>query len=308
MRAEGSLVVRKNTTKRRLLMVFPMIAAMAVPFVCAQSAFATESPARLFLANTNVSAADQQTIVSKHNQYRDEVGVAHLTWDSGLASDAQRWAGTLASQDTGLSHNDPNNADHHEGENLAWSSGSGTSPAGALGLWYAEKATYQAEPNKRSYGANPNFPKWGHYSQMVWSATTKVGCGTATSASGKTYTSCRYSPAGNIEGQLAYPAGNKPAPGPKPGTAAGCKPGYVWRDARDGDGVCVTPGERARAKAQNAAAAQYRQPGGGPYGPLTCKSGYVWRDAWDGDGVCVTPGERDVAHRQNREGSSHAVT
>jgi hypothetical protein len=23
--------------------------------------------------------------------------------------------------------------------------------------------------------------------------------------------------------------------------AAACKPGYVWRDAKDGDGVCVTP-------------------------------------------------------------------
>ena len=27
--------------------------------------------------------------------------------------------------------------------------------------------------------------------------------------------------------------------------AAECKPGYVWRDAKDGDGVCVTPDDRA---------------------------------------------------------------
>ena len=26
--------------------------------------------------------------------------------------------------------------------------------------------------------------------------------------------------------------------------AAGCRPGYVWRDAKDGDGVCVTPEAR----------------------------------------------------------------
>jgi hypothetical protein len=95
---------------------------------------------------------------------------------------------------------------------------------------------------------------------------------------------------------------------PPPGTAAACKPGYVWRDARDGDTVCATPGEWDTAHAQNAAAAKYRQPGGGAYGPLTCKSGHVWRDAWDGDGVCVTPRERDVAHRQNQEGPSRAVT
>jgi hypothetical protein len=33
--------------------------------------------------------------------------------------------------------------------------------------------------------------------------------------------------------------------------AALCKQGFVWRDAKDGDGVCVTPAERAEAKMQN---------------------------------------------------------
>ena len=40
--------------------------------------------------------------------------------------------------------------------------------------------------------------------------------------------------------------------------AAGCKPGYVWRDAQDGDGVCVTPADRSEAKQQNANAANNR--------------------------------------------------
>lgn len=89
--------------------------------------------------------------------------------------------------------------------------------------------------------------------------------------------------------------------------APGCRSGFVWRDARDGDGVCVTPAERDWAHAQNAAAALHRQPGGGAYGPLTCRPGYVWRDAWNGDGVCVTPFERDVAHRQNALGPSRSL-
>ena len=46
---------------------------------------------------------------------------------------------------------------------------------------------------------------------------------------------------------------------------AGCKSGYVWRDAKGGDGVCVTPAERTEAKAQNANARNNRRPGGGPY-------------------------------------------
>ena len=34
-----------------------------------------------------------------------------------------------------------------------------------------------------------------------------------------------------------------------------CKSGYVWRDSYDGDGLCVTPGERIIAKAK--ATAEY---------------------------------------------------
>ena len=35
-----------------------------------------------------------------------------------------------------------------------------------------------------------------------------------------------------------------------------CKSGYVFRDSYDGDGLCVTPGQRAFAKAKAKAAAE----------------------------------------------------
>jgi hypothetical protein len=89
--------------------------------------------------------------------------------------------------------------------------------------------------------------------------------------------------------------------------AANCKPGYVWRDAQDGDGVCVTPAERAEAKAQNGNAANNRRPGGGPYGPNTCRDGYVWREAFPGDVVCVTPYERQKAKDQNAQNAQHTA-
>jgi hypothetical protein len=98
---------------------------------------------------------------------------------------------------------------------------------------------------------------------------------------------------------LALAAGIAPA-------AADCKSGYVWRDAKDGDGVCVTPGDRAEAKAQNANAENNRQVGGGNYGPNTCRTGYVWREAFAGDVVCVTPFERQKAKDQNAQGPSHS--
>jgi|RhiMethySRZTD1v2_1073278.scaffolds.fasta_scaffold386877_2 hypothetical protein len=80
---------------------------------------------------------------------------------------------------------------------------------------------------------------------------------------------------------------------------AGCKSGFVWRDAKDGDGVCVTPAERTEAKQQNANASNNRRPGGGQYGPNTCRDGYVWREAFANDVVCVTPTERQKAQQQN---------
>jgi hypothetical protein len=86
---------------------------------------------------------------------------------------------------------------------------------------------------------------------------------------------------------------------------ADCKSGYVYRDAKDGDGVCVTPGDRAEAKKQNANAENNRRVGGGNYGPNTCRDGYVWRDAFAGDVVCVTPFERQKAAQQNAASPGH---
>ena len=94
--------------------------------------------------------------------------------------------------------------------------------------------------------------------------------------------------------------------GPTPAQAApqGCIEGYVWREARVGDTVCVTPEVQARTAQENATAAERREPGGGPYGPNTCKQGFVWREAFDGDVVCVTPDIREQTWADNAAASS----
>jgi hypothetical protein len=79
---------------------------------------------------------------------------------------------------------------------------------------------------------------------------------------------------------------------------ARCLQGYVWREARSGDGVCVPPAERAETRLENRLAAS-RRAGGGAYGPDTCISGYVWREAFAGDHVCVTPASRTRARQSN---------
>ncbi len=86
-----------------------------------------------------------------------------------------------------------------------------------------------------------------------------------------------------------------------------CKHGFVWRDARPDDHVCVTPQTRDETAQENAEAAARRDPNGGAYGPDTCRQGFVWRDAFPGDNVCVTPESRTRAAADNAAAASRRV-
>lgn len=89
------------------------------------------------------------------------------------------------------------------------------------------------------------------------------------------------------------------APGSKSGGAASdtCRSGYVWREARPSDHVCVTPQTRAEVARQNRDAPRHWV--NGAYGKHTCVQGLVWREAFKGDDVCVDPRVRDEARRDN---------
>ena len=54
----------------------------------------------------------------------------------------------------------------------------------------------------------------GHFTQLVWDSSTKLGCGVAKSASGGTYVVSRYRPAGNYRGRYTQHVHElKPQPG-----------------------------------------------------------------------------------------------
>jgi hypothetical protein len=86
-----------------------------------------------------------------------------------------------------------------------------------------------------------------------------------------------------------------------------CLMSYVWRQAYAGDYVCVTPGQRSQAAADNAAAQGRIQAGGGAYGQYTCQQGYVWRQVVPDDYVCVTPAERAQAVADNAQANNRAA-
>jgi hypothetical protein len=88
--------------------------------------------------------------------------------------------------------------------------------------------------------------------------------------------------------------------------AGTCLQGFVWREARSSDLVCVTPGVRDQTRLDNSL--KYTRWVSGPYGPHTCIDTYVWREAFVGDDVCVKPEIRDGALKDNAQAAARKVT
>jgi len=78
--------------------------AVAVSLVVLGSLLGAQSTAH---AATTVSAAEQETILALHNQYRAAAGVAPLVWDDQLAADAQTWVDALVARGGTLAHDNP---------------------------------------------------------------------------------------------------------------------------------------------------------------------------------------------------------
>jgi hypothetical protein len=83
-----------------------------------------------------------------------------------------------------------------------------------------------------------------------------------------------------------------------------CIQGFVWRDAFDGDHVCVIQEVRDQTAYDNSQAEIRRDPNGAS-GPASCISGFVWREARIGDVVCVTPDRRTSTAEENSRAMEH---
>ena len=118
------------------------------------------------------SASASPEYVENHNAWRAlHEGTDNLVYDADLAADAQAFAESCP---TG--HNDPNQGDN--GENLYWA-GSTVAPdtpySAAVNTWYDEIKDY-AWPQTFG-GQTSNGGVVGHFTQVVWKETTKIGCG-----------------------------------------------------------------------------------------------------------------------------------
>jgi uncharacterized protein YkwD len=135
-------------------------------------------------------------MLSIHNSERAAVGSPPLQWNPILADHAQAYANELA-RDGQLAHaSRAGRGDERENlseGNIWWTTDQ------MMQTWLREKKHFVAGtfPNVSDTG---NWSDVGHYSQMVWSRTTEIGCGEA-QGSGFNWLVCRYSPGGNKDGQ-----------------------------------------------------------------------------------------------------------
>ncbi|HET7576594.1 MAG TPA: CAP domain-containing protein [Sphingomicrobium sp.] len=158
------------------------LAAPTFPSTAASNSGATQFPARILAA---------------HNVARAQAGVQPLTWDPALGAAAASYAAQLA-QTNRFQHSD-RHARRGIGENLWMGSRGYFSYEAMVGGWSSERR-YFTPGIFPAVSRSGNWEDVGHYTQMVWPTTTRVGCAVASNATNE-YLVCRYAPAGNIDGR-----------------------------------------------------------------------------------------------------------
>ena len=183
---------------------------------CARSQSPSPQPAHSENRQQSIQGnrVDSAAIVTAHNRWRSQVGAPAISWSNQLEQKAQRWAQQLKqSNQCRMKHSGP-------GENLYWASPRKTAnskdaagnwiwhsapqaiKAGfVVDRWASEKAWYDYSTNSCNA---PSGSSCGHYTQVVWSDSTEVGCAKAICDNGAQVWVCNYAPSGNYVGRRPY--------------------------------------------------------------------------------------------------------
>ncbi|XP_074343624.1 pathogenesis-related protein 1A-like [Apium graveolens] len=136
-----------------------------------------------------------QDFLDAHNAARAQVGVAPMTWDPKLAAYAYNHTNSILA-DCKPAHS----IKCPYGENLAKGARSILTGTAAVKAWVAEQKYY-------NYSTNTCLPAavCGHYTQVVWKKSVRLGCARALCNNGKAFiTTCSYDPPGNYKGMKPY--------------------------------------------------------------------------------------------------------
>jgi uncharacterized protein YkwD len=166
-----------------------------------------------------LTAEEQQVVLRAHNVIRKGFGAAPLENDERLEAHAQHWANHLAQEFAAgrqiLVHNLNNRKvdglNGNTGENLAYKAGSGSEPSFTHEWPVRDWASEVKDYDLKAKTPKPDAGMTGHFTQVVWKATTRVGCGFVLFKMPDGWWHaiwvCNYHPAGNVIGHHAANVG-----------------------------------------------------------------------------------------------------
>jgi len=164
-------------------------------------------------AQTNpLSQALIDEFVTAHNNARGGTlnpppapALPPVSWDPILADSAYNYLAKCKSSDGNMvAHNANRSSDYvalggtgYVGENIYAMQGAAAKPSAAVNMWMGEASSYDYATNSGNAG---------HYTQVVWRASVRIGCAIVTCPSVKYSNTilCDYAPGGNMSGQKPY--------------------------------------------------------------------------------------------------------
>ncbi|MCO5613905.1 hypothetical protein L7F22_068184 [Adiantum nelumboides] len=173
--------------------VSDILTVITLLFTLQTTVFAGDySPSGKFKSCSTNTKVKPGEFVDLHNKARKSVGASSVSWDQGLANVAQCWANRCVfehSHTPGM------------GENIAAGSGPYSDQNAFVDWWEEFKLYHKGEDFSEGTG---------HYTQVAWTGTKKIGCGVSICPSsqlglGGTYNQarfvvCEYFPPGNVIG------------------------------------------------------------------------------------------------------------
>jgi pathogenesis-related protein 1 len=146
---------------------------------------------------SKLSPQEMRQLIDLHNRVRADAGAGPLDWSGEIAIYAQEWADHLASMGCKMEHR-PHSGKWKKkyGENLFMGTSGYYGVADAVTSWESEKKYYKGEALNSS-----NWYASGHYTQVIWKNTLRVGCARVECNNGTMIVVCNYDPPGNVLGQ-----------------------------------------------------------------------------------------------------------
>lgn len=144
----------------------------SVVVVTPSSSSAAAAAATLAASSVPVGNVYQQMVLLHHNIHRANHSAPDVAWDDDLAASAQIVADTCV-----YAHKVDVNGGGY-GQNIAAGPHSADVGEVLTGMFYNGEMCFYEDLYGQESPSMDQFDSWGHFSQMVWSGTTHVGCAT----------------------------------------------------------------------------------------------------------------------------------